>query len=226
MRNKIFGWLEREFVSLSFEGVPGKSATEQLAGIFKRSAEVLSGIGLGLDQVVRTRLWARERESRDRASSERARTLVGSARSASSSFIAPDHFDSEALVALDLLIMRPARANAAKTLKEYEPAITPLRYLIYDSVVFLSGVTAVLPDLESQVADIVPRISESLADAGTSWEKAVKTSFFLHRSQKVDDMRRLFHARVSAAIPRLEYEFVDGYSSAGKLVEIEVTARL
>ena len=129
-------------------------------------------------------------------------------------------------MALDLLAMRPARGTAGKTLKEYEPAITPLRYLIYDQVVFLSGVTAVLPDLESQVADIIPRISASLTDAGTSWEKVVKTSFFLHRSQKIDDLRRFFQAHVKAAVPRLEYEFVDGYSSAGKLVEIEVTATL
>jgi enamine deaminase RidA (YjgF/YER057c/UK114 family) len=129
-------------------------------------------------------------------------------------------------VALDLLAMRPARATAAKTLKEYEPSIAPLRYLIYDSVVFLSGVTAVVPDLESQVADIIPRIAESLADAGASWEKVVKTSFFLHRSQKIEDLRRFFHARVNAAIPRLEYDLVDGYSSEGKLVEIEVTATL
>ena len=129
-------------------------------------------------------------------------------------------------MALDLLAMRPAHATAAKTLKEYEPTIAPLRYLIYDSVVFLSGVTAVLPDLESQVADIIPRITESLADAGASWEKVVKTSFFLHRSQKIADLKRFFDARVNAAIPRLEYDFVDGYSSEGKLVEIEVTATL
>ena len=117
-------------------------------------------------------------------------------------------------------------AAGVRTASLMTPAITPLRYLIYDSVVFLCGVTAVLPDLESQVADIIPRISQSLADAGTSWEKVVKTSFFLHRSQQIEAVRRFFDARVSAAIPRLEYEFVDGYSSAGKLVEIEVTATL
>ncbi len=226
MRKRIFNWLEKEFVTLSCEGTAGKPATEQLAGIFARSAEELSDMGLTLHDVVRTRLWARDRESRGLASNERVRTLVGKARSASSSFIAPDRFDSDAFVALDLLAMRPSRGQAAKTLKEYEPAIAPLRYLIYDSVVFLSGVTAVLPSLESQVADIIPRIAESLADAGASWEKVVKTSFFLHRSQKIEDLKKVFHGRVMATIPRLEYDFVDGYSSEGKLVEVEVTATL
>ena len=58
----------------------------------------------------------------------------------------------------------------------------------------------------------------------TSWNDVVQASFLLHRSQRLDDMKQLFAQRVHADIPRMEYALVDGYSSEGKFIEIEVTA--
>jgi enamine deaminase RidA (YjgF/YER057c/UK114 family) len=226
MRKTIFPWLGKEFVEVSGEGKPGKTASDQTREIFERFDQELRGSGLSLDNTVRTRLWGRDRSSRDQGSTERVKILSGKARSASSSFISPVHFDSEAQVAVDLLAMRPSRSDSQKYLKEYEPPITPLRYLVYDSVVFLSGVTAVLPALEDQMADILPRIEASLKDAATSWDRVVKVSFLLHRSQKFEALRELFQGQVKADIPRMDYFHVDGYSSEGKLIEIEVTTRL
>jgi len=226
MRKKIFQWLGREFVALSCEGKAGSTAAQEAREIFRFFDQELRGIGLSLENTVRTRLWGRDRESRNLGSDERVKILSGKARSASSSYISPSHFDSNARVALDLLAMKPSRSGLEKTLKEYEPPIVPLRYLAYDSVVFLSGVTAVLPALPDQLADILPRIAASLTDAGSSWDKAVKVSFFLHRSQKLEILKELFQRTVKANIPRTEYAFVDGYSAEGKLVEIEVTAAI
>jgi enamine deaminase RidA (YjgF/YER057c/UK114 family) len=226
MRKKVFQWLGREFVSLSAEGRTATSAADEARGSFQRFNEELKDVGLSLDNTVRTRLWGRDRESRDQGSTERVKILSGKARSASSSFISPVHFDSDARVAIDLLAMRPSRSDLQKYLKEYDPPITPLRYLTYDSVVFLSGVTAVLPTLEDQMVDILPRIEGSLKDAGSSWDRAVKASFLLHRSQKFETLKGLFQKQVKANIPQMEYFHVDGYSSEGKLIEIEVTATL
>ena len=122
--------------------------------------------------------------------------------------------------------MRPDAPTAEKLLKEYDPPLIPLRYLTYDSMLVLSGVTAVLPTLSDQLDDIMPRIEGSLADAGCSWHDVVHVAFFLHRSEKLEDLRRLFGARVSAQIPEMEYAFVDGYSTPGKSIEIETTAKL
>jgi enamine deaminase RidA (YjgF/YER057c/UK114 family) len=226
MRKKVFQWLGREFVSLSAEGRTATSAADEARGSFQRFNEELKDVGLSLDNTVRTRLWGRDRESRDQGSTERVKILSGKARSASSSFISPVHFDSDARVAIDLLAMRPSRSDLQKSLKEYDPPITPLRYLTYDSVVFLSGVTAVLPTLEDQMVDILPRIEGSLKAAGSSWDRAVKASFLLHRSQKFETLKGLFQKQVKANIPQMEYFHVDGYSSEGKLIEIEVTATL
>ncbi len=225
MRKKIFLWLGREFITLSCEGKEGMKATDQSREIFRSLGEELRGMGLSLENTVRTRLWGRDGQSRTLGSDERVRVLSGKARSASSSFIAPDHFDSNAHVALDLLAMKPLRPGLEKTLVEYDPPITPLRYLVYDSLAFLSGVTAVLPTLDDQMADILSRISTSLTDAGSSWDKVVRVSFFLHRSQALQALKDLFKKTVKAEIPQMEFAFVDGYSAEGKLIEIEVTAQ-
>jgi enamine deaminase RidA (YjgF/YER057c/UK114 family) len=175
---------------------------------------------------VRSRLWGRDRESRDLGSNERVKILSGKARSASSSYIAPGHFDSTAKVAVDLIAMRPDQAGIAKRIVEYDPPIVPIRFLTYENVVVLSGVTTVLPTLEAQLDNILPRIHGSLTDAGSSWEKVTRVSFYLHRSQTIENLKTLFRRHVKAQIPQMEYCFVDGYSSEGKFCEVEVTAHV
>jgi enamine deaminase RidA (YjgF/YER057c/UK114 family) len=226
MQKRIFPWLGKEFVELSAEARPASTATEEARELFQRFDQELRIHDLSLTNTVRSRLWGRDRESRDQGSNERVKALSGKARSASSSYIAPIHFDSNAKVAIDLCAMRPSRPDAEKILKEYNPPIVPLRYLIYDSVVVLSGVTAVLATLDEQLDNILPRIEDSLKNAGSSWDRVVKVSFFLHSSQRLENLKELFRTRVTAKIPAMEYSFVDGYSSEGKLCEVEVTATL
>ena len=226
MQKRIFSWLGKEFVELSGEARPAVTAAEEAPELFQRFDRELRVHELSLANTVRSRLWGRDRESRDQGSNERVKVLSGKARSASSSYIAPSRFDSNAKVAIDLLAMQPSRSGAEKFLKEYDPPIVPLRYLIYDSVVVLSGVTAVLASLDEQLDNILPRIEDSLKNAGSSWDRVAKISFFLHRSQRLETLKELFSTRVTAKIPALEYSFVDGYSSEGKLCEVEVTATL
>ena len=224
MHKRIFTWLGKEFIELSGEARPSGDATAEARDIFDRFDSELRQHGLSLDHTVRSRLWGRDRPSRDLGSTERVRVLSGKARSASSSYIAPGHFDSSAKVALDLIAMRPSQAGAAKRIVEYEPAIVPIRFLVYESVVVLSGVTTVLPTLAEQFDNIFPRIAGSLKDAGSSWEKVARVSFYMHRSQTLENLRALFARHVSVQVPQLEYCFVDGYSSEGKFCEVEVTA--
>lgn len=226
MHKRIFNWLGKEFIELSGEAKPALNATIEAQELFQRFDQELKLHGLSLANTVRSRLWGRDRQSRDLGSNERVKVLSGKARSASSSYIAPGHFDSAAKVAVDLLAMRPSVPSADKRIVEYEPAIVPIRFLVYDSVVVLSGVTTVLPTLAEQFDNIFPRIAGSLADAGSSWEKVARVSFYLHRSQTLDNLKALFARHVTAKIPQLEYCFVDGYSSEGKFCEVEVTAML
>jgi enamine deaminase RidA (YjgF/YER057c/UK114 family) len=224
MQKRIFTWLGKEFIELTGEAKPAADAAGEAGDLFQRFEEELKLHGLSLANTVRSRLWGRDRQSRDLGSSERVRALSGKARSASSSYIAPGHFNSSAKIAIDLLAMRPSVSAAEKRVVEYEPAIAPIRFLVYDSVVVLSGVTTVLPTLAEQFDNIFPRITGSLADAGSSWDKVARVSFYVHRSQSLDNLKSLFARHVTAKIPQLEYSFVDGYSSEGKFCEVEVTA--
>jgi enamine deaminase RidA (YjgF/YER057c/UK114 family) len=226
MRKKIFSWLGHEFIELSGEAAPAASATLEARQIFQRFDSELRGHGLSLDNTVRSRLWGRDRESRDLGSTERVKALSGKARSASSSYICPGHFDSQGRVAVDLIAMRPARLDMQKRVVEYDPPIVPIRFLVYDSMVVLSGVTTVLPTLAEQFDNIFPRIAASLSEAGSSWDKVARVSFYLHRSQTIEHLRELFARHVTANIPQREICFVDGYSSEGKFCEVEVTATL
>lgn len=225
MRLKLFRWLDREFAALSAEGT-GNTAEAEARDLLSRFDQALGAQGLSLDNVVRTRLFARDRESRGLGGTERVRILAGRARSASASFIAPGQLDSGALLALDLVAMRPSRLDLAKTIVEYEPPIAPVRYIVYDSLVFLSGVTASAGPLADQAAEILGSIGGSLAKAGTSWDKAVLVSCFLHRSQSLEALQEILRQSVRADVPRVEYTFVDGYAGEGRLLEIEVTATL
>lgn len=224
MRKRIFTWLGKEFIELSGEAKPAENATVEAQELFRRFNDELKAHGLSLDNTVRSRLWGRDRQSRDLGSTERVKILSERARSASSSYIAPGHFDSAAKVAVDVLAMRPSDSTLRKRVVEYDPPIVPIRFLVYDSVVVLSGVTTVLPTLAEQFDNIFPRISGSLVDAGSSWEKVARVSFYLHRSQTLENLKSLFAQHVTAKIPQLEYCFVDGYSSEGKFCEVEVTA--
>jgi enamine deaminase RidA (YjgF/YER057c/UK114 family) len=224
MRKRILSWLDRDFVELSAEAKPGTSAAIEAQELFQRFDDELKAQGMSLDNTVRSRLWGRDRESRDLGSDQRVKILSGKARSSSSSYIAPAHFDSDAKIAVDLLAMKPSRQEMQKHIVEYDPPIVPIRFLVYDSVVVLSGVTTVLPTLEEQLDNILPRITGSLKDGGSSWERVARISFYLHRSQTIQNLNELFEKRVQAPVAQREYCFVDGYSSAGKLCEIEVTA--
>ncbi len=226
MRTIVYEWLGREFVALSAEGRASLDIAEQTHDIFKRCDQVLGGLGLSLANTVRTRLWGRDRESRDAGSQVRVSVLAGPARSASSSFIAPDYFESDAQVAVELWAMRPSQPRLQKRLVEYEPPIVPLRYLVYDGVVALSGVTSVLPTLDEQVSEILPRIQGSLADARLAWKDVARVSCLLHRSQPLGDFKSLLAQRLDVSPSLIEYGFADGYSTPGKLVEIEVTGKI
>ena len=226
MDSKLFTWYGTEFVSIYTEGQPGGSVEAETRDIFAGIEAELSLFGLSLENTVRTRLWGRDRQSREQGASARSVILSGRARSVSASYIALDHCESGAGVAVDLLAMRPPSAGVEKRLVEYKPLRIPLRYLTYGSFLFVSGVTAEPPTLSGELAEILADIEGALVDAGCSWTDAVRVSFYLHRSEEISVLKELFSAAVGAEIPEMEYAFVDGYATEGRLLEVEVTARM
>src|SRR5262245_42755429 len=122
MRRRVFNWQGQGFVYLGLEGKAGEPLDRQSKALFTRAATELRSFGLSLDQnVVRTRVFGRTREARNAVSDTRAKTFTGRARAATSSFIAPAHFESGADVALDLFAMSPPGGGATRHVFEHQP---------------------------------------------------------------------------------------------------------
>ncbi len=226
MRKKVFPWAGRECVALSAESCQLASAAEETQDLYRRFDEELRGLGLSPENTIRSRIWASDREARHQATAERSRILTGKAKAASSSLIAPEHFDSGARVALDLIVIKPSHAGAERRAIEFAPSRNYLHYLSYDSLVAFSGVTSDGHSLAQQVQEIFHQIGDSLAGCGAAWDKVVQVSFFLHRSQKLEDLKILLERERTARIPLCEYYFVDGYAGERSLLEVEVTATM
>ena len=60
--------------------------------------------------------------------------------------------------------------------------------------------------------------------AGASWAKVARMGCHLHRTQTAQALREGLTKRLGSSLPDYELAFVDGYSSPGKLIEIETTA--
>ncbi len=224
MHETVLEWLGRQFLVLSAEARPGVDATVQTRDLFSAFADALAHHGLSLSDTVRSRLYGRDRATRDAASNVRAEILSGPARCATSSYIAPLRLQSAADVAMDLIALHPARGQT-KQIRENDPPRTPCRYLTCGPLVILSGQTCTDPGLEAQVlGDILPRIATYLAEAGSGWDRVAEANCYLHESQSADHMRELYLRRASVIPPRFACHRVAGYSAPGKLVEIEITA--
>jgi enamine deaminase RidA (YjgF/YER057c/UK114 family) len=227
MRKRVFNWQGQGFVYLGLEGKAGEPLEQQSQALFARAGGELGSLGLSLDRhVVRSRVFGRTREARNAVSDTRAKTFSGPARAASSSFIAPAHFSSDADVALDLYAMSPPGGSSARNVVEHQPQQTFIRYLTWGPMVFLAGMTCEeYPALKQQYEDILPRAGKLLQEAGCDWRNVVGISFFLHKEHDPDALLTGVAKTVPVSLDNAEVEFVEGFSRPGKLVEIEITAR-
>ena len=224
MQITVSNWLGQEFLEISGEAPVMATAVGEAETLFNKFDDCLREHGMDLSDTVRSRIFGRDRGARDAASDVRKDVLSGPARAATSSYIAPKRFASAAKVAMDLIALRPA-PGLGKVVCENVPPRLPCRYITCGPLVIFSGQTAVLPTLEDQVkTNILPRITQYLAEAGSGWERVVQTSCYLHASQSADHLRALFSDMIPALPPRFDIRFVEGYSAKGKLVEAEVTA--
>jgi hypothetical protein len=156
---------------------------------------------------------------------ERARILSGKARSVSSSHIRPDRLGSKARIAVDLMAMVPPASGDKKRLREYEPQTNVLRSLTWGKILFCSGQSDMTtPTFDEQFPLIIRRLSDTLSDGGSSWQKVERASFFLHHEESLDKLRESFRCAVSARIPNVDYTLID--TRQGKRLEIELTSTL
>jgi len=225
MRVKIFPWLEQEFVSLSWEGAGSGTVEDETRELLLRFAEHLRALGLSLDDVVRTRMFARDMDCWLAGNQERRRILTGKARSVSSSHIWTERLGAKARVSIDLLAMYPPATRAEKIMKEYDPPVFPLRSLALGGILFLSGVTDMThATLAEQFPVIMQRLTDNLKDGRASWRDVQRASLLLHHEESLPLLRTRFREAVGVDIPATDYTFVG--TRQGKRLEVELTATL
>jgi enamine deaminase RidA (YjgF/YER057c/UK114 family) len=226
MRQKAFNFAGQRFVYLAIEAEGGGTLERQSQALFEQAAAALASQGLALDKnVVRSRVFGRTREARDVVSSVRGKVFEGSARAATSSYIAPGYFSSAADVGLDLFAMAAPPIGTRKV-SEHTPAQPFIRHLTWGPMVFLAGMTCeTLPTLREQYTDVLTRAGALLTETGCDWRNVVHVAFFLHRSEDPKALLDGVAATGTVPLHNCEVEQVDGYSRPGKLIEIEITAK-
>lgn len=224
METKLFTWLGREFVEVTGEAKAGVSVESATAELFERFDGALKSQGLSLDNIVRVRVYGRDRQGRTDATLARSKILAGQRRAASSSFITQEWFDSAGAGGLELWALRPTNAAAQRKPVDFEPARNYLCYLEYDSLLFFSGFTSEAATLTAQVKDVLGTLDSALARAKTDWSKVKKLALLLQRGSNVDDVRQVLAAANRVSVPEIEFTFVDGFAGEKYLVEIEATA--
>jgi enamine deaminase RidA (YjgF/YER057c/UK114 family) len=223
MRKTIFPWLGRECILLSGEARGSGSVEQQTEELFERFENELRASN-SLENTVRTRIFAADKEARELATHARSKILSGKRKAASSSYISASHFDSNARIALDLLAMRPSRPEAERQPVDFEPSRLYISWLRYDSIVFVSGFTSEVDRLENQVSAVLADIDDVLKAAATSWKHVVRLSVFVSRTQNLQVLKNLLRDANRLELSKTEFEFVDGFARDKGLLEAEPTA--
>ncbi len=217
------GGREHLLVSVTSEG--GASIADEARQAMTQALGLLEGMGVARQHLVRSRLFARDANSRRIASDVRVEMLKGDLRSASSSYIDPSRLPAGANVAIDLVAVR-APANTAKSVREYDPPIAPPMFVRVENMIYVSGCTDVSEGFDRQVPNIRANIARNLDTAGADWNNIVNVN--AHVSGKIDASEawsKLIGIFPELAGP-LTMSLVDGYSGPEKLIEIEATARV
>jgi enamine deaminase RidA (YjgF/YER057c/UK114 family) len=227
MKERSFTWRDREFVEITCEGSGGVAADIATNELFQKFENELRSQGFSLDNVMRVRVWGRDKDARTIATAARSKIFAGKRRAASSSFISRQWFDSDGTVGLELLAMKPVNKAAERRPVDFEPPRNYLCYLRYDSIIFYSGYTSRADTMENQVAEVLKAISDAHASSGAStqdFRKTGKLSVFLHRSQKLSVVKELLAKESWIDLATVEFRLVDGFAGEKYLLEIEATA--
>lgn len=209
---------------VSVTGTAGGSVSAEMSRCLSQGFAALEAAGCRRADIVRSRLFARDRAARSEASDTRRATLVETMRSASSSFVDAQRLPADARVRLDLYALGPGSSPTVKTVREYDPPIAPPMFVTLGGLVFLSGITDTQRGLATQIDTICAGIRASLARAGTTLSSARRISVYVDRREDPHEARRLCEAALDEAPCTLTLSQVEGYSADEKRIEIEVTA--
>ena len=223
MRLQVFRWLGEEFVSLSWEGNGEGTIADEMRDLFGRLSDWLGRLGLTLDNTVRTRMFVRDIDTWHVAAAERAKCLVGRARSTSSSHVRPERLGAKPRFSIDLLAMHAPNTGEQKILREYEPQTVVLRRMTWGKLVLCSGVTDMTtPTLDERYPIIIGRLTDTFVMLACPGQ--VQRASFSASGRSISELRDRLAKTVDLRRAEQDFTFVD--TRQGKRLEIELTATL
>jgi enamine deaminase RidA (YjgF/YER057c/UK114 family) len=215
---------DRVLLQVIVAGTSGDDIQTQSKTAMNRALSEMEKAGFTADHVVRSRVWGRDAATRTAASDIRRLEYADHKRGATASFYDSERLPDGADMMIDVFALKTRKSAARKVFQEYDtPATAPL-FVELDGMVLLSGNTDTSPKFEDQLVKIRGKIELGLQRSGTQWKHVSLVSAFV--SKTVDAM----HARkaIAEAFPEMSCPLVltsvDGFSSPGKLIEIEVNA--
>jgi hypothetical protein len=119
----------RELFRVTAVGRRAASVEDETRACIEAAFAAIREVGLPLEHIVRSRLWARDADARRRASDTRRAALAGPLRGASASLIAPARLPGDANVTIDLIVLCAGTPTAEKTIAEYDPPVAPPEFV-------------------------------------------------------------------------------------------------
>jgi len=224
MRVETIRWLDLELLSISGEAMVSGDPEAEAEALFSEFSQVMESYGLSLENTIRSRIWAADAEARTACSEVRSRTLKGTARAATSSYIAPAHLTEGNRVAMDLIAIF-APTNEAKVVIEQNPLKGVINWLTVGSLLVLPGMSCNDGgSFGSQADDILGRITTSLTNAGSRWSDVIEVTFVYQEGIQQEDVLLAFRKETKEVPSRLVLLPAKEYSRPGKFLEIETMA--
>jgi enamine deaminase RidA (YjgF/YER057c/UK114 family) len=216
----------RELFRVSVTSAHSGSTETETKSAIAAAKGALDEAGLETDQIVRSRIWARDAEARRQASDVRRAALAGTSRGASASFIDPARLPEHSTMMIDLVALKTPGLTGDKIIAEYDPPVAPPEFVTLDGMVFLSGNTDSSAGFAQQLRAIRTKIENGMRRADAPWDKIVQVSAFVSLAEDQAGARRKIAALMGGLRCPLLTSAVAGFSSPEKLVEIEVTVDL
>lgn len=215
----------REFFCVTIAGQPTDTPALEARIAIEAAVGALEAAGFSPQNLVRSRLFARDAQVRRIASDVRLDVLKGTLRSASSSYVDAQRLSTGSSMSIDLVALR-TKPGSTKHVREYASQIAPPMFVTIDGCAFLSGVTDMSDQFDAQLICIRDTVLNSVAQAGGTNSGIVNIDAHISRKLGANHAWAAISALFPGSNARVSLTQVDGYSAPQKLVELEIMLQL
>lgn len=224
MQKRFFYIRGYPFVFLSTTGHGTKGATEEATLACSRLNQELEKLGGSIEDVVRTTVFTRNQECRPAVSEVRKKAFPQATRPASSSIIVHDFSPGDTLIEIDATAILSRGKKYRKQGIEFDTPRAYLKALLVENLIFVSGEGGRGDNIEVQTQTAYKRIGETLAELGSSWDRALLLSCYVKKLEWFDTVQKFFQEKTGNTPLLIDMAMADEYAQPEMLIEVEATA--